>query len=394
MMVLEGVTVLDLTRLMPGFSTLLLADLGADVIKIEEPTRGDYFREMGPKWGDDGYAFAMLNRNKRSLTLNLKSPKGVDLFRRLVAGADVVVESFRPGVMDRLGLGYEALQAANPGLICCAISGFGQTGPYRDIAGHDINYVALSGMASLAFGADGAPQIPAVPITDFESSQRAALAVVAALFQRTRSGHGQFIDIAMYEGAPAWLAQPLAEYFARQADPDPARYLRAGEDYWVGRVPGYGIYGTADGYLSLGAAEDKFWRKLCQTAGIEELIERRACPKVNPADVDQSLAAALEGRTRAEWVARLRAADVPCMPVYSLSEAVADPHVAARGLFTVTPGRGGEAMRTFANAFGLRAHDAPAPTPAPGLGEHTSSILASLDVTPAEFDRLRAERVV
>ena len=393
-MLLENVLVLDLTRLMPGFCTLLLADLGATVVKVEAPGRGDYLRELGTKVGGEGYAFLMMNRNKKSITLNLKSKEGVEIFRDLVSRSDILVESFRPGVMDRLGLGYESLATLNPRLIYCAISGYGQTGPYRDLSGHDLDYLAVGGVIGLGPLLEGRPALPAVPIADFESSQRAVVAILASLYRRERDGKGRFLDIAMYEGCPSWLMQPLAEFFGRGEKPQPEAFTVPDDDRWVGRTPGYGVYRTADGFITLCAAEEKFWRNLCETLGRPELAEARQDVANNGAMIERAIDEALQAKGRDEWIAAFRANDVPCAPVSDLDELVADPHVAHRGVFGETEHPRVGTIRQIATLPGIGETSPLDRLPAPALGEHTHEVLTDLGFDAAAIERFKSEGTV
>ena len=253
---LAGVRILDLTRLLPGpFCTMLLADFGADVIKVEEPHRGDYIREWQPRIGQNSGFHVVLNRNKRSLTLNLKAPEGKEIFRQLARQADVVLEGFRPGVMARLGLGYESLRALNPRLIFAALSGYGNHGPRAQRAGHDINYLALSGILSYS-GRDGRATLPGVQIADLGGGALlAAFSLVMALLVRERQGAGQYLDISMLDGSFMWNCLRWGKYLADGQIPRP------GDDVLNHGFACYNLYATKDGrYMSLGALEPQFWR--------------------------------------------------------------------------------------------------------------------------------------
>ncbi|HKX26040.1 MAG TPA: CaiB/BaiF CoA-transferase family protein, partial [Actinomycetota bacterium] len=257
---LDGVRVLDLTRLLPGnYCTLVLADLGADVVKVEEPGRGDYIRWASPLVDGQGAAHRSLNRGKRSMTLDLKSADGPVVLRRLAAGADAVVESFRPGVLERLGGGYEALSAENPRLVYCALTGYGQDGPYRDRAGHDVDYIGLAGILEATGPADGPPVLPAVQVGDFGGGMAAAVAVVAGLREAAVTGHGRVLDVSMLDVAVSWTAVSMSWYLA--AGQVPAR----GAMPLTGGLACYRAYRCADGrYLAVGALEPQFWRELCE----------------------------------------------------------------------------------------------------------------------------------
>ncbi len=359
MTALAGVRVLDLTRLLPGpFCSLLLADFGADVIKVEDLGMGDYLRA-------DADAFAALNRGKRSITLDLKSDGGREAFLRLARGADVVLESFRPGVMDRLGVGFERLRADNPALVYCAISGYGQDGPLRDRAGHDINYLARAGLLALSGDADGPPVQSAGQIADIGGGAlMAAFGILAAL----RSGEGQLVDIAMADGALSWL-QLLA----------PRPESRRGSLTLGGGILCYRPYRCADGYVALGALEPKFFAAFC--AGVEraDLVDHQFDPPGS--DAHAELVTIFLERTRAEWEAFNARHDCCLEPVQELDEVVRDEQFVARGMI-------GEAA--FGTPVKLSATPGDVTGAAPGPGEHTESVLAEAGFEPAEIAALRS----
>ena len=260
---LRGIRVLDLSRLLPGpFLTMVLADMGADVVKVEDPRVGDYLRGLPPAKGGMSGRFLAVNRGKRSLALDLKAPAGRDAFLRMTARADVVVESFRPGVMDKLGVGYTALAATNPKLVMCSISGYGQTGPYTHRAGHDLNYIALAGVLAMGGPAGGAPQMPGVQIADLAGGALwSATAILGALVGRERTGKGAHLDISMTEGALALLAAELGNL-------DCGEHPTRGVEALNGGLACYGVYRAKDGrYLAVGALEPKFWIAFNQCIG-------------------------------------------------------------------------------------------------------------------------------
>jgi crotonobetainyl-CoA:carnitine CoA-transferase CaiB-like acyl-CoA transferase len=389
----DGIRILDLSRLLPGaYCSLLFADLGADVIKVEEPGRGDYARTSRPHWGDSGLGayFLLLNRNKRSLALDLKAEAGKAVFRRLAATADVVLESFRPGVMDRLGLGWEALSALNPRLVYCAISGYGQDGPYRDLVGHDINYMGYAGALSVTGPRDGAPLMPGVQVADIGGgSLPAAFGIAAALWHRQASGRGQLVDVSMTDGVVSWLAAYLGPLFA--TGHRPAR----GEERLNGGWPCYGVYQAADGkYLTLGALEPKFWANLCRTLGRADLVPRQHVTGAEREAVEAELRAVFRTRPRDEWVALLHTTDVCAGPVLELDEVPRDPQVRARGLFTelVHPTAGPTPQIGF--PVRLSATPGRVMTPAPDLGAHSEEILGGLGYDQAAIAVLRRDRVI
>jgi len=318
---LRGVRVLDLTRLVPGpVCTMHLADLGADVVKIEDTGAGDYAPPA---------LRAIVNRNKRGLQLDLKQPEGADAFLQLARGADVVVEGFRPGAMERLGLGYAALAAVNPRIVYCSLTGYGQTGPYRDRPGHDLNYCGHAGVAD-QIGVDADTlALSNLPIADLMGGAlTAARGILAALFDTARTGRGRHLDIAMADGALAHAVMPLATLAAHGST------RRAGGDTLTGGLACYALYRTADDrFLAVGALERKFWDGLC------DVIERidlkpmhRSGDAATEARVRDELAAIFGARPLAHWEARFARADCCISPVHTLEEALADPHFRARGM--------------------------------------------------------------
>ena len=380
---LAGVRVLDLSRLLPGpYATLVLADLGADVVKLEDPRGGDYVRWMPPLAGEQSGFFHALNRNKRSLALDLRRPEGTEALRRLVRRFDVLVESFRPGVMDRLGVGWEALSRENPRLVLCSISGYGQTGPYRDRAGHDIDYVALAGVLAV----NGPPEAPVplgVQVADVAGgSWPAVVGILAALLRRGATGRGAHVDVAMVEGALAMLALQQAAADARGTP------LRRGREMLNGGGAYYGVYRTRDErFVALGALEPKFFQAFCAAVGRPDLAERQydGDGRGPRAEVEAIFAE----RTRDEWAAFAAEHDVCVMPVLEGEEPRRDPQLAGRGNFLAieTPWEG-RAMPGLASPVRLRGVEAPR-RPAPQLGADGDAVLAEAGFDPAEIAALR-----
>jgi len=386
---LEGIRILDLTRLLPGnLCTMLLADLGADVLKVEEPGRGDYMREFPPINRHESYHHLVLNRNKRSMTLNLKSKEGKSIFLRLVEMSDVVVESFRPGVMDRLGLGYPVLRKINPRLIYCAISGFGQDGPYRLLPGHDINYMGIGGALELFGEEGGPPQVPGLSIADIGGgSLMAAIGILSAVIAREATGLGQFVDIAMTDAVVYWLSIHAAWYFGTGKSP------RRGETLFLGRYPCYGIYEAADGYFTVGCLEDHFWANLCRALGRESYIPLQWSDEYRHA-IREDLQQIFRTRTRQEWFEFFRDKDVCVGPVYLIEEAMRDPQLRHRGMFTTIdhPVEGTVCQL----GIPIKLSDTPGTIrrPSPVLGEHTEDVLKELGYTAEAISRLRSDGVL
>ncbi|GAO01240.1 CaiB/BaiF CoA-transferase family protein [Anaeromyxobacter sp. PSR-1] len=381
---LAGVRILDLTRLLPGpYATLVLADLGADVVKVEDPQGGDWLRWMPPLAGEQSGAFHALNRNKRSLALDLRRPEGAEAFLRLAARADAVVESFRPGVLDRLGVGYEALRARAPGLVLCSVSGYGQDGPYAGRAGHDLDYCAVSGVLA-ANGPPDAPRPLGVQVADVAGGAWPAVAgILAALLRRASTGEGAHVDVSMTEGALALLAMPLGMAWARGAP------LERGRELLDGGAACYGVYRTRDGrFVALAALEPPFFAAFCEAVGRPELAPRQW--DEGGAAVRAELEAIFAARTRDEWAAFAAAHDACVAPVLEGDEPRADPQLAARGAFVAvdTPWEG-RALPAVASPVRLRGEAAPL-RPAPRLGEHGDAVLAEAGFSPAEIAALRA----
>lgn len=385
---LSGLKVLDLSRLLPGpYATLVLADLGAQVDKIEDPQGGDYLRQMPPHLGEESALFYALNRNKRSLTLDLKTPEGVAALKKLVRHYDVLVESFRPGVMDKLGVGYEALSQENPRLVFCAISGYGQTGPDRLRAGHDLDYIARAGVLGYGGEPGGAPAMPGVQIADVGGGSLFSLVgILAALYERERTGRGRFLDISMTEGALAFLHMHLA---ARLLLGEQGTPLRRGRETLNGGYPCYGVYRTSDGrYLAVGALEPKFFSGFCEAIGRPDLFESGYDTGEGGQRARAEVARVIGERPLAHWTALFRQRDLCVEPVLEGDEVLADPQHQARGMFLRArdEGRGMEVthLRTP-----LRFGEGEVPLrPPPRLGEGGEEILREAGFGAEEITRL------
>ena len=375
---LEGVRVLDLTRLLPGgMLTMMLTDLGADVLKIEDPNGGDYVRWLPPLIDGQSAFFRMNNRNKRSLILDLKHPQGVAVLRRLAAGADVLVESFRPGVLARLGCGHDALRAEFPRLITCALSGWGADGPYALRGGHDVNYAALTGL----LGAMETPQVLGGQIADMSGAMMALNAILAALFRRERSGEGAFVDVSLFESALPFALYSWTESLLTGAGGGQGR-LTGGQAY-------YRVYRTADGgSMALGALEPKFWEAFCTAVHRPDLLPDYLAPE-KQAGLRAELEALFATRSTADWVALLDGADCCCVPVRPATALADDAQVQARGMAGV--GADGVTwMRTPIRMTGLDFQ----PQAVPGYGEHTCAALGEAGYAPEEIESLLAAGVV
>jgi alpha-methylacyl-CoA racemase len=364
---LNGIRVLDLSRLLPGpFLTMVLADLGADVVKIEDPRVGDYLRSMPPAKGGMSGRFLAVNRGKRSAAMDLKDAATRDVFLKMVERADVVVESFRPGVMDKLGIGYATLAARNPKIVVCSISGYGQTGPYAHRAGHDLDYIALAGVLAMGGPPGGAPMLPGVQVADLAGGALwGATAILAALVGRTRTGKGAHLDISMTEGALALLAAELGNL-------DLGAHPTRGVEVLNGGLACYGVYRAKDDrYLAVGALEPKFWMTLNAALGRKvdatELIGNPA----KQAEVRGDVAAIFATKTAAEWHTLLAAHDC-CVELVLEPDELADHplHQAREGVGPV---------RQIRTPLGTPTN----PSPPPRLGQHTAEVLAEYGVTSA-----------
>ncbi len=390
---LEGIKILDLTRLLPGpYGTMLLGDLGAEVIKIEEPEQGDYARWNPPQINGVGSRHLLLNRNKKSVTLNLKKPAGREIFLQLVEGhADVLIEQFRPGVMERLGLGYKDLEKINPRLIYCSLTGFGQNGPYQNVAGHDINYIGLGGILGNTGEKDGPPVIPGIQIADLVGGGLyAVIGILTALVARQKTGKGQFIDVSMLDGVVSLIPDAAALYFAEGKAP-----VR-GTRRLTGGLPQYQVYSTKDGkYLAVGALEEKFWANLCYRISKPEWADK--IPRENDprcAEIKKEMAEIFLTKTRQEWVELLMYRDTCVAPVLTLEETFQDPQVLQRNMLIETyHPRAGKIKQI---GIPIKFSDTPGAisAPAPEIGEHTEEILKKLGYNEEKIELLRKEGVI
>jgi len=379
---LSGIRVLDLTRMLPGaFCTMLLADMGADVIKVEQPGTGDYMRWMPPVVDGQSLLFNALNRNKRSLTLNLKTGAGRELLLSLAETASVLVEGNRPGVIKRLGLGWTTFHERNPKLVLCSITGYGQDGPFASRAGHDVNYAATAGVLALNGERGRAPVPLSVPVADIGGGGlQPAVAILGALVAVERGGEGRRLDVSMTDGALSWLA--LA--FAQAGGGDE---VSPGAQLSSGRYACYRIYTCKDGrYFSVGAIEPKFWSALCAALGKPDLVALQFAEGEEQARVHGEVEAAFASRTRDDWSLELANLDACCEPVLELHEVAAHPQVAARGLLE-TRTTGVEVRPAVLMREAWRRLDPPR------LGEHSAEVLADVGVDAARFEELRRSGV-
>jgi crotonobetainyl-CoA:carnitine CoA-transferase CaiB-like acyl-CoA transferase len=374
--------VLDLSRLFPGpYCSRILADLGMEVIRVERPGGSDWLRQIPPMDPESGESllFRSLNRGKKSLTLNLKSEEGRKIFLRLVKTADALLESFRPGVMDRLGLGYETLSQANPRLVYCSLTGYGTEGPYRQRAGHDLNYSGLSGLLDLTGQRDGPPSVPGAPLADLAGALWATIGILYALLERQRTGSGQHVESTFLGGALSFL--PLA--VSRQIGNQP---VERGASDLTGGLVCYSIYQAGDGgYVTLAALEPQFWAAFCQAVGREDLLGQQYAPTIPGEPVYEELCALFRRHTRQEWAQLLDGVDACCEPVYAVEEALASIPVQALNMLV---------DRELLPPISLSAQQERATAPAYPLGEHTGALLAELGYDIEQKARFREQGVV
>ncbi|MCB1324445.1 MAG: CoA transferase [Spirochaetales bacterium] len=394
---LDGVRVIDLSLLLPGpLCSMYLGDMGADVIKVENPRMPDLTRMMGARiQSDSGESsesglFLMLNRNKRAITINLKRPEGREVLLRLLEDADILLEGFRPGTLDEMGIGYEKLRERFGRLIYCAISGYGASGPYRDLAGHDGNYIAYAGLLDITGEAGGPPVLPGVQIADIGGGTQMALsAILAALYARERTGEGQFLDISMLDGAFSFLSLHAGEYLATQKSP------RRGAMTLSGALPNYNVYRCGCGrYVMLGALEERFFRSFLRQVGRESLLDGVELTPEGLKALHPKLEEIFAARTREEWQELFMNADVCLAPVNSMAEAFRDQQLQARGMVqTMSHPELGELLM-IGSPFHFSGSPVSYRLPPPRHGQHTEEVLAALGYDQAQIAALRDRRAI
>ena len=393
---LAHLKILDFSTLLPGpYATMMLADLGADILRIEAPNRPDLVRLL-PPFATDGQTaqHALLNRSKRSLGLNLKSEAAAEIVQKLIVeqGYDIIVEQFRPGVMDRLGVGYEQLKAMCPQLIFCSLTGYGQTGPYKDRAGHDLNYLALSGLLSY-YGRKSAttppPPLPMQVADIGAGSLHLVIGLLTAVIRRSQTGEGGCVDISMHDGALAWNAIGASKQLIGEENPTPEGELLNGGSF-------YDIYETADGrFLTVGSLEPKFWQGFCQAIGREDLTAAGLNPDITHQQTLKSeIRQAIQSKPLAEWQEIFARLDVCVEPVLTTEEALNHPQTHARQMIIELPMSNGENQQQIGSPIKLSGHEPTYAFTGAALGQHSREILAELGYTRPEIEALYAQQVV
>lgn len=376
---LSGIKIVDLSIQIPGpYCSMILADLGAEVIKIEQPGIGDFARVLP-------HLFNGINRNKKSVILELKSPKGKEILYKLVAHADIVLEGFRPGVAKKLGIDYATLKGINPRIIYCSISGYGQDGPYKNMAGHDINYQGVSGLLSLTEDLQASADLSGLPLADIAGSMFAAISILTAIVERAKTGTGQYIDVSMAAGVFSWVGASLLVAL-KGLDNSESLY-----------IPHYGIFKTKDDkFLTLGIIhEQHFWENLCTVIDLGEMKNLNLMERVaQREEVLSVLQSAFMTKTRAEWISLLHEADVPCSPVLTIEESFSDPQIRHRQMvFEMQhPVEGTIKQRAFPARFSDMQVKQDVPPPL--YGQHTDEILQDLGYAKDEIKKLREEQVI
>jgi len=372
---LRNVKLLDLSRQLPGpFCSMILADLGVDVLVVAAPN--DVM----------GIGIPLIQRNKRSMTLNIKSPDGKQIFEQLAKDADIILEGFRPGVTQRLGIDYASMARLNPRLVYCSISGYGQDGPYRDKVGHDINYLGYAGVMGVSGAAGNPPTIMPVQVADIGGGAlMAAVGILAALMAREHTGQGQYVDISMLDGSMAWNVFHTIMYLVTGGQ-QPER----GGTRLTGHNPCYAVYETQDGkYVTVGALEEHFWKNLCVQLGVEDFIADQFAEGERRAEMFRVIREKFKQKTQAQWLEQLGPVDICFGPANTIAEALADPQVQARGLVREIDG-----LKLIASPLKLSATPAVEPTPPPSFGQHTDEVLRGLGYSAVAIEQLRVQRVV
>ncbi|QNB47192.1 CoA transferase [Thermanaerosceptrum fracticalcis] len=386
---LEGIKVLDLSLFVPGpFSTMMLADFGAEVIKIEQPDQGDFNRDLPPLLNGVGYRHLILNRNKKSMTLNLKSEEGKKVFYRLVRTADVIIENCRPGVTSRLGIDYNTVKEINPQIVYCSITGFGQTGPNRMVPAQDLNIMAYSGVLSLTGKQNGSPFIPGMQIADMASAMMAVNGILLALYSRQKTGLGQYIDISMLDSVISMLPSDTSFYLGSGKVP-----LR-GETRLTGTLPNYNIYKTKDDrYLAVAALNKNFWVNLCNLIGHPEIANDLNIEEKNQVVFD-ILRGAFAKKTLSEWLTLFKDSDTCVSPVNNIDEVLTDPQIIERQMLIDMDDEKSGNYKQIGNPIKLSGTPFKLYNRAPELGENTIEVLRECGYDEDEILNLKNNGVI
>jgi formyl-CoA transferase/CoA:oxalate CoA-transferase len=392
--VLDSITILDLTRYLAGpYCSMILGDLGAEVVKIERPKTGDGSRQWGPPFihGESAY-FLSINRNKKSVTINLRTEKGCEIVRKMASTYDVLIENYRPGIVQKLGLDYETLNKINPQLIYCSISGFGQTGPYREKPSYDIVGQAMGGLMSLTGEENRPPVKIGVAISDIFAGMYAAIGILSALITRKQTGQGQMIDVSLLDGLVSILSHQAGNYLVSGVDPK-----RLGSAHPT--IAPYQAFQAADSYFVIAVGNDALWRRFCQGVNLSELMtDPRFATNPdrvkNRDELTQILNTFFQKKTAQEWLSLIEKAGVPCGPVLQLSEVFTDPQVLHRKMVEEIEHPSAGHIKVVGTPLKLSSTPASIRTPPPILGEHTTIILQSLGYTPSEIAELIKSKVI
>lgn len=389
---LEGIKVLDLSTMLPGpYCTMILADFGAEVIKVESPKGGDLFRGSKPLLGDTGGVFFQVNRNKKSVTLNLKSDAGREIFYKLAADADVIIEQYRPGVVKRLGVDYETISRINPKVVYCSLSGYGQDGPYKTLSGHDLNYISYAGILGLTARQGQAPTIPGVQIADIGGGALyATIGILLAVMGAQKSGVGQYVDTSMLDGAVSWLPILASDYFVTGVAP------KAGSAMLIGRNACYEVYETADGkYISIAAVEPHLWANFCDLIGREEFKAWQRDTERQP-EMFEYLRTLFKTKTRDEWCETLRGCDCCWAPVLGVDEVFADEQVLHRDMLFEMEDPQGQygTVKQIGSAVKLSRTPARRELFPPRKGEHNAEYLGKIGYTDEEIAKFAEDGII
>lgn len=391
---LAGIKVLDLSRALAGpYCTMLLADYGAEVIKVELPGTGDDTRGWGPPFvqGESAY-FMSINRNKKSLTLDMKNTKSKEILERMIRQSDVMVENFRPGAADRLGLGYEQVKKVNPKIIYCSISGFGQDGPYRELPGFDQTLQGMGGMMSITGEPNGPPMKVGVAIADISGGMFAAYGIMLALFNRERTGAGQWVDTSLLDSQIAWLTYRAGEYFASGKLPE-----KVGSGHPM--IVPYQAFKAKDEYINIAVGNDQLWKRFCKVIGMEQIMDDpkfavNAKRVENRKDLIDILSKAIETKTGAEWLKLLEDAGIPAGPIYTLDKLFSDPQVLHRKMAVELQHPRAGTIKVTGVPVKLSETPGEIYSPPPLLGQHSREVLAQLGYSADEIEKLAAEKVI